>query len=71
MIRFDHDSDGDDAAWDPLQSGGAAPPPVLGGGCSARFDPETLNEDSGADYAPQVGRPESESGADKPTDGQA
>ncbi len=39
-------------AFDPLARGAAAPPPVTGGGCLARFDPQSLNEESGADYAP-------------------
>ena len=38
--------------FDPLSSGAAAPPAVIGGGCLARFDPQSLNDDSGADYTP-------------------
>lgn len=37
---------------DPLSRGAAAPPPVIGGGCLARFDPLSLNEDCGADFSP-------------------
>ncbi|WOD12505.1 hypothetical protein RPW65_06575 [Pseudomonas sp. NyZ704] len=34
----------------PLDGGAAAMPGIIGGGCLARFDPEDLNEDSGADF---------------------
>jgi hypothetical protein len=34
----------------PLDQGAAALPPVIGGGCLARFDPHVLNEQSGADF---------------------
>lgn len=51
MTDFTQEADRDDMDWNPLESGAAAPPPVLGGGCLARFDPETLNEDSGADFS--------------------
>lgn len=35
----------------PLDCGAAAPPRVLGGGCLSRYDPEALNEESGADFS--------------------
>ena len=35
----------------PLNRGAAAPPPIIGGGCLARFDPNTLTEQSGTDFA--------------------
>lgn len=38
--------------FDPLAQGAAAPPPVVGGGCLARFDPQELNEESGVEYFP-------------------
>lgn len=37
---------------DPLARGAAAPPPIIGGGCLARFDPLSLNEDCGANFNP-------------------
>ncbi|MBL4834527.1 MAG: hypothetical protein JKY26_11215 [Pseudomonas sp.] len=46
-------TDRDEAeTFDPLSSGAAAPPPVMGGGCLARFDPQSLTDESGADYTP-------------------
>ena len=46
-------TDRDEAeTFDPLSSGAAAPPPVMGGGCRARFDPQSLTDESGADYTP-------------------
>lgn len=47
---LNHDDDEDE--FDPLSQGAAAPPPIIGGGCLARFDPLTLNEESGADSCP-------------------
>lgn len=44
--------DDDPEVFDPLARGAASPPPVIGGGCLARFDPQSLNEECGADYAP-------------------
>ena len=41
----------DDQPWSPLSAGAAALPPVLGGGCLARFDPSSLNEESGTDFS--------------------
>tara|TARA_R110002020_G_scaffold165700_1_gene353223 strand:- start:12399 stop:12587 length:189 start_codon:yes stop_codon:yes gene_type:complete len=41
----------DDESFNPLEQGAAAPPRMIGGGCLARFDPEELNEASGADFA--------------------
>lgn len=46
-----NDPDDDDQAWDPLDAGAAGLPPVIGGGCLARFDPTSLNEESGTDFA--------------------
>lgn len=46
-----NDSDDDELHWDPLDAGAAGLPPVLGGGCLARFDPASLNEESGTDFA--------------------
>ncbi len=43
--------DDDQATWDPLGAGAASLPPVLGGGCLARFDPASLNDESGTDFA--------------------
>ena len=40
----------DTEALDPLSQGAAGPPPVIGGGCSARFDPCYLTDESGVDY---------------------
>ena len=48
MNRPEHD---DDQPWDPLDAGSASLPPVLGGGCLARFDPASLKEWSGTDFA--------------------
>lgn len=45
------EDDEDPEAFDPLACGAASPPPVLGGGCMARFDPQHLNDESGADYS--------------------
>lgn len=54
MTGFSYDPDGDESDWDPLQSGAAAPPPVQGSGCLARFDPQALNDESGVDYSEVV-----------------
>ncbi|SDR94040.1 hypothetical protein SAMN05216421_0608 [Halopseudomonas xinjiangensis] len=48
MNGFDDD---EESFWDPLGAGAAGLPPVLGGGCMARFDPASLNEESGADFS--------------------
>lgn len=51
MVSGFHGLDDDMDAFDPLNHGAAAPPPVIGGGCLARFDPLALNEESGADFS--------------------
>jgi hypothetical protein len=51
MTTFNADTEDDNSDWNPLESGAAPPPPVRGGGCLARFDPQTLNEESGADFS--------------------
>lgn len=35
----------------PLTRGAAALPPTVGEGCLMRFDPDSLNDDSGADFS--------------------
>lgn len=40
---------------DPLMRGAASLPPLIGEGCLARFDPDSLNEESGADFSAAVG----------------
>ncbi|WP_150305797.1 hypothetical protein [Pseudomonas saliphila] len=40
---------------DPLARGAAALPPTIGEGCLARFDPDSLNEESGTDFSAAVG----------------
>lgn len=35
---------------DPFERAVAFPPPILGEGCTQRYDPEALNEDSGTDF---------------------
>lgn len=40
----------EDDAWSPLDSGAAPMPPVLGAGCASRFDPHSLNDESGANF---------------------
>jgi hypothetical protein len=47
---FHADDEGADEL-NPLDRGAAGLPPVIGGGCLARFDPNTLTEYSGADFA--------------------
>ncbi|UAW99325.1 hypothetical protein KEM63_04975 [Halopseudomonas nanhaiensis] len=46
-----NDFEDDEQRWDPLGAGAAGLPPVLGGGCLARFDPASLNEESGTDFS--------------------
>ncbi|AQZ95154.1 hypothetical protein ACFSB1_12690 [Halopseudomonas phragmitis] len=41
----------DDQDYDPLGQAVAGLPPVIGGVCLARFDPEAMNADSGTDFA--------------------
>lgn len=41
----------DDQDYDPLGQAAAGLPPVIGGVCLARFDPDALNADSGTDFA--------------------
>lgn len=41
----------DELLWDPLGSGSASMPPILGAGCASRFDPHSLNEECGADFS--------------------
>ncbi|WP_373185957.1 hypothetical protein [Halopseudomonas sp.] len=53
MLEGFHGLDDDADEFDPLNHGAVPPPPVIGGGCLARFDPLALNEDSGADFAPE------------------
>lgn len=50
-------ADEDDEVFNPLDGGAAAPPGVIGGGCLARFDPEQLNEDCGADFSALAEQP--------------
>tara|TARA_R110000782_G_scaffold27615_2_gene69714 strand:- start:923 stop:1099 length:177 start_codon:yes stop_codon:yes gene_type:complete len=45
---FDDDST---EQHNPLDRAAAGLPPVIGGGCLARFDPQALNEQSGVDFA--------------------
>lgn len=52
MAPDSHTYDDDADELDPLSQGAAAPPPIIGGGCLARFDPLILNEESGADFSP-------------------
>lgn len=40
----------DDEQVNPLDSAAAALPPIIGGGCLARFDPDTLNDMSGVEF---------------------
>lgn len=40
---------------DPLARGAAAMPPTIGEGCLARFDPDSLNEESGTDFSAAAG----------------
>lgn len=40
---------------DPLARGAAALPPTVGEGCLARFDPDSLNEESGTDFSAAAG----------------
>lgn len=35
---------------DPLDRATSTPPPVLGEGCTARYDPQALTEDNGTDF---------------------
>ncbi|GGM05202.1 hypothetical protein ACFQDN_11280 [Pseudomonas asuensis] len=35
---------------DPFERGAAYPPPTLGEGCTLRYDPDALTEDSGTDF---------------------
>lgn len=44
----DTDEEGD---GHPSDAAAAALPRILGGGCLARFDPDALNGDSGADFS--------------------
>ncbi|MEH6389501.1 MULTISPECIES: hypothetical protein [Pseudomonas] len=46
-----HDNEDDPG---PLARGAASLPPVIGEGCLARFDPESLNEESGTDFSAAV-----------------
>ena len=36
---------------DPLARGASSPPPVLGEGCTQRYDPEALTPEDGAEFA--------------------
>ncbi|QJD58767.1 hypothetical protein HG264_07520 [Pseudomonas sp. gcc21] len=46
----------DDAQeFDPLLRGAVSLPPVIGEGCLARFDPDSLNEESGTDFSAAAG----------------
>lgn len=40
---------------DPLARGAAALPPTVGEGCLARFDPDSLNQESGTDFSAAAG----------------
>jgi hypothetical protein len=44
-------SEDDEQSPHPLDGGAAALPAIIGGGCLARFDPEDLNVESGADFS--------------------
>ncbi|WP_394241887.1 hypothetical protein [Halopseudomonas laoshanensis] len=44
-------SEDDEQSPHPLDGGAAALPAIIGGGCLARFDPEDLNAESGADFS--------------------
>lgn len=36
---------------DPLARGTSSPPPVLGEGCTQRYDPEALSPEDGSEFA--------------------
>ena len=44
-------SEDDEQSSNPLDGGAAALPTIIGGGCLARFDPEDLSAESGADFS--------------------
>lgn len=46
-----YSEDDEEPNLNPLDVGAAALPGIIGGGCLARFDPEALNSDSGADFS--------------------